>query len=240
MRERPILFSGPMVRAILAGQKTQTRRVVKPQPEGVEGATFVEDRGLFHPCRDELCRGALDQIGPPVRCPYGAPGDRLWVRETWAEGAGNDSRALIAYRADGTARAALYEGDGEGDFSHVGEPVVPPAEVARWRPAIYMRRGACRLVLEVTSVRVERLQDISPTDIAAEGAVARSHDDRNLGRCPVSAFDERLYPDLRSLWAAGWDAINGKRDGASWSANPWVWVVGFKRAALAADEKEGR
>lgn len=85
MTERPILFSGEMVRAILAGRKTQTRRVVKPQQEAESGAEWVENEGWHAQCRDELARGVLDAVAPPIRCPFGSPGDRLWVRESWGK-----------------------------------------------------------------------------------------------------------------------------------------------------------
>ena len=181
-RERPILFSGAMVRAILEGRKSQTRRIIKP--------TQPRDDGRWPAGRD-----------PVPDCPYGVPGDRLWVRETFRTLALGD----IKYRADEDAATDGF----------------------RWKPSIYMPRSACRLVLEVTAVRVERLQAISVKDILAEGAVARPHDDQ-FGHNPVSAFDGMCYLDLQSLWAAGWDSINAKR--APWASNPWVWVITFRRA----------
>ena len=184
MGERPILFSAPMVRAILDGRKTQTRRVVK-----LLGADCIEERAWethflqspwpWSPQADEW-----------LACPYGAPGDRLWVRETWAP---HDTKKLAFYRAD---HPEWTTGDG--------------GDVDRWRPSIHMPRWASRITLEVTGVRVERLNNISDADARAEG-------------CP---FDE---PPAGKPWAwfrKLWMDINGAD---SWAANPWVWVVSFKR-----------
>lgn len=169
MTERPILFSAPMVRAILAGTKTQTRRVVK----GNLGA---------------ICKGNIPLVADISRCPYGQPGDRLWCRETWGEHCSNKS---IVYRAD----------FGAGEFDPVN----------RWRPSIHMPRIASRILLEIESVRVERLNDISRGDAMAEG-------------CPFPNMASG--PDPRKWYSGLWDEINGA---GSWAANPWVWVVEFRR-----------
>jgi hypothetical protein len=183
MKERPILFSGPMVQAILDGRKTQTRRVVKPQPE------YWEQTGGYHyPLDKKPYRGApvgrvrsIDEY----RCPYGQPGDRLWVRETWHQYAGGE----VIYRADYGPES--YQAGAKG-----------------WRPSIFMPRWASRITLEITGVRVERVQDISADDARAEG---------------VSAPD--VLP--RSKFATLWDSINAKR-GYGWDMNPWCWCVEFK------------
>lgn len=215
--ERPILFSGAMVRAVRGGRKTQTRRVVKPQPAygcryemngaGTHalhlsgGITGTDDPLIFVPPTPKSADHRL-------ACPYGVRGDRLWVRETWAPSDGGPS---------------YYAADYEDVCKELG------VESWRWRPSIFMPRGASRTTLGVTGVRVERLQAISAGDILREGAVLRPHHDELLGKCPVSAFDGRMYTDLRSLWVAGWDSINGKRPGCSWAENPWVWVVEFEQ-----------
>ena len=170
MKERPILFSGPMVRAILSGRKTVTRRVVSPQPSDHTGSGVVA-----------VVRFNLGHSGG-MRCPFGEAGDRLWVRETFAESVpGCDPR-----------------GDG-------------PAHPMTWRPSIFMRREASRITLDVVSVRAERLHDITDEDIAAEG-VDREAVMSTLGpvdREIVSSGGLIRCP--RDAWRLGWNAINGKR-----------------------------
>ncbi len=195
MTERPILFSGPMVRAILEGRKTQTRRVVKheiPQhlthvrrltnTNGDEGAVITE-----HP---DMRAG---QLAASVWCPYGKLGDRLWVREThYVEHA----------PSAGETGFILYKSTD------------PDAPVSRWSPSIHMPRWASRITLEVVSVRVERLNDISEEDAIAEGCPY------GVGGGMVDpAVGDKQFPTL-------WERINGP---GSWDANPWVWVVEFKR-----------
>lgn len=206
MTERPILFSGPMVRAILECRKTQTRRVVKKQPSlGYANTITVEGRGCGFVDGDRV----ITQY-----CPYGQTGDRLWVREAWSS---------ERHHSFGPC-AVRYKDDGVDAFSLgpcIGKVPGP------WKPSIHMPRWASRITLEITGVRVERLQAITAKDILAEGAVLRPHHDSYFGKMPVSAFDEKAYTDLQSLWAAGWDKINAKR--APWSSNPWVWVIEFKK-----------
>ena len=198
-RERPILFSGAMVRAILAGQKTQTRRMVKPQPRPTKrgwwewgyalGKTQAASprRSVWHAetWQREAGTAPLEDF-----CPYGQPGGRLWVRETW----GKLDMGSACYRADDEAAV--------------------PAD-GRWRPSIHMPRWASRLTLEVTEVRVQRLQEISEEDALAEGIPPRT-DDHVLA-----------VPRFRTLW----ESINGERPGCSWESNPWVWCVSFRRVS---------
>jgi hypothetical protein len=189
MIERPILFSAPMVRALLDGSKTQTRRVVKPTPEWIGQSGVLSYRG---------------RVGlPHALCPYGQPGDRLWVRETHM-----DLGACYLYRADAAAEQE--------------RAIVAPRQP--WRPAIHMPRAASRITLEITGVRVERLQDISEDDALAEGcsSTAIVHED---GEDYTGHYASEEYQDL-------WESINGP---GSWEANPWVWVVEFKRL----DQKKG-
>ena len=173
MKERPILFNAEMVRAIRDGRKTQTRRVIKPQP-------------------------IRDYAELVSRCPYGAPGDKRWVRETWRDDSFDwewGTRQQIAYRADGD----------NGDHT--------------WRPSIHMPRWASRITLEVTGAGAERVQDITPEDVVAEGV---SLD----GLCdyPAWIFSNAIYEQFRELW----DSPNAKR-GYGWDSNPWVWVLEFER-----------
>lgn len=203
MKERPILFSGPMVRAILEGRKTQTRRLVKPQPSYVidfQCRTYqpalVDRHGEMYP-GPEVFGFYNEEHG--WKCPYGAPGDRLWVRETWAPMLGGG----IVYAADYSPER-LKEKDGHGF----------------WKPSIFCRREASRLTLEIVSVRVERLQDITEADAIAEGC----SDSMMVDGVPMWCSAVEKYGEL-------WDTINGP---GSWAANPWVWVVEFKRVEVKA------
>lgn len=205
MTERPILFSGPMVRAILDGRKTQTRRIIKPQPpvDEIGRPEYGKILGpeMFEPVaydrHGEMIPGpeifgAFDENGEwGVKCPYGQPSDRLWVRETWFSPP-KPHNGLWGWRAD-------------GDHPH--------GRAYRIRPSIHMPRKYCRLVLEVVEVRVERLQDISRGDCMDEG-------------CPFPNMAKG--PDPRQWFADLWDTINAKR-GYGWDSNPWVWVIEFTR-----------
>jgi hypothetical protein len=205
MKERPILFSGPLVRAILEGRKTQTRRLVK----GPWTIDEHPDTGKLWPLYPGYVNGGDDE-GMPASCPFGERGDRLWVRETWA--------AMPAVGATCVVYRASCDGD---EFDYVGDDgSVYRAAVHRWRPSIHMPRWASRITLEVTGVRVERLQDISERDAVAEGIAVYDFGWYTPGdvyrhNAPTHAF--------RSLW----DRINGAR--ASWASNPFVWVVEFRR-----------
>jgi hypothetical protein len=173
-RERPILFSAPMVRALLSGRKTQTRRVAKARKEG--DITWRTN---------------------PI-CPYGQPGDVLWVKETWRP----CSTGGAWYRA-----------------TRLGDDPGP------WRPSIYMPRWASRITLRLTSVRVERLQAISEEDANAEGV---DELDGWMDEARLVAASVRLrapMEDARTWFAALWESIHGE---FAWDANPWVWVLGFK------------
>lgn len=200
MKERPILFSALMVRAILADEKTQTRRVVKPQPDIIDSDGNARK---YKPLEVVLNGELVVMHGPPddprdaryvdrpIPCPYGMVGDRLWVRETWA------------WHPD--CGGAIYRATDPGwDDNDYG---------IKWRPSIFMPRWASRLTLEVVSVRVERVQDISAADKEAEGL----HENQGYG---PAAFE--------SLW----NEINGKR-GYGWEVNPWVWRVEFKRVGVS-------
>lgn len=207
MKERPILMSSPMVRAILAGTKTQTRRVVQiPR----RGAFVVLDHGEgWWPYQSDCGESALCNDGNehPMGCPYGMPGDRLWVRET----------CIIADKDFPDFRDPSWPKDNEGVPRVVQYLATTPDRThaadygyTKATPSIHMPRWASRITLEVTGVRVERLQDISEDDACAEGMGSRITRD-----CKVPKF------------ARLWDEINGKR--APWASNPWVWVVSFQR-----------
>ncbi|HBP4592616.1 TPA: hypothetical protein L5618_004877 [Pseudomonas aeruginosa] len=216
MKERPILFTGPMVRAILEGRKTVTRRVVKPQPDFL--GSMVDPNTPFK---------TLDAgLHARITCPYGEPGDRLWVRETWHVGKPHDKTApadiLAPLLAEGRGITVLYTAGGWQSIGPAGreEPIYPddqplPDWAGKGRPSIHMPRWACRILLEITAVRVERLQDISEEQARAEGYPAERE-------CETggSGLDAWLW--FRSLWGE----INGPE---AFTANPWVWVIEFKR-----------
>lgn len=225
-RERPILFSGPMVRAILTGRKTVTRRVMKirlapgqrPDEEGWEQG-LDPDLDLWFGC-------ATDGTTLIERCPYGAPGDRLWVRETAQLAAVGPDCVSLRYRADPDMTSP-------SDFPRRGESRTVPFKSTTWTPAIHMPRWASRLTLDVVSVGVERLRDITNAEIAAEGVIA----DRGPRGEFLSAFrgptGGTIFETARALWQHGWDSINGKRPSCAWADNPWVWRVEFRRAETA-------
>jgi len=234
MTERPILFSAEMVRAILDGRKTQTRRKMKaqPYPDSIVtvkhfNQTVIDRHGDMQP-GPEIFGAHWDDGEHGLRCPYGAPGDTLWVRETWAhyqtvnhvwrsEGRAFDevSDGLAGYRADGhdsiedfRAHVRLMSGC---DLEHViinGD---------RWRPSIHMPRWASRITLRITDVRVERLQDISEGDARAEGC---PYPPEWAGR--FMDRDETAKTWFKSLW----NHIHGPD---AWQENPWVWVISFER-----------
>lgn len=220
VRELPILFSGLMVNAILAGRKTQTRRVMKPQPN-------AGPRGRMVPLGDDAWGLRDGDLSGEWRCPYGEPGTRLWVRETWQYADWTeDGMPWVRYRADDAT--VLHERTPEewGDrLTDIWADLSAPANYdidsraadRRWRPAIHIPRWASRITLEVTRVRIERLDDIGAGDAHAEGG------------CTTPPVNHAPWIGCRQDFRALWEAINGKRPGCSWDANPWVWVVEFRR-----------
>ncbi|NAP01990.1 hypothetical protein B1F73_15070 [Pseudomonas syringae] len=201
-KERPILFSAPMVRAILEGRKTVTRRACKPQPSPNAHTTSAEGSPMT----------SWWETGKDiVRCPYGQPGDRLWVREAWqADAQVND----VAPRELSHGEPIQYPADGAS--RQTGCSMITPGKT---RPSIHMPRWVSRILLEITDVRVERLQEISRSDIRAEGL-----------ECPPELASDDVSPNYRdwypAAWRELWESINGAD---SWNSNPWVWVVEFKR-----------
>jgi hypothetical protein len=227
MKERPILFSGPMVRAILEGRKTVTRRVVKPQPPTPEDVLKISGSGYswaqghwmlppstrFWPCGPVW---AVRDLGGPdsLVCPYGAPGDRLWVRETfqpiWASDKPGDWETGEGYAVKYMATDARVE--------YLDDNLDRVTDAAK--PSIHMPRWASRITLEVTGVRVERLQEISEEQAKAEGCADT--------RACVAPGIERPFLSARNGFSVVWEEINAAR-GFGWDANPFVWVVEFKR-----------
>jgi hypothetical protein len=216
VRSRPILFSSPIVKAILNGRKGMTRRVVKPQPEATPYGFRFPGQGIkIQGERDSwiLLDNEKHQRWIERCCPYGRPGDALYVRETWQSVPPGPHRdwpgigSLRPRKASEFNRACvvIYKADGE----------MPGEEV--WRPSIHMPRWASRLALEITAVRVERLNAISEADARAEGVEWNEGPFRSGHTNHVSAF--------RSLW----NTINGRSQGRTWQDNPWVWAISFQR-----------
>jgi hypothetical protein len=212
MKEKPILFSGEMVRAILDGRKTQTRRVIaKPKdinwfPNSWKSAYQDGDGNWIFWTDDSPGHAAFTKKAYPkecnkgIKCPFGQAGDRLWVRETFGDASGfyaeNDCiLSGVVYRADDTNGAWTDDPD------------------FKWRPSIHMPRAASRINLEITDVRVQRLQDISEQDAIAEGLESF---------CPGLDYPRH---ELRTAFQNLWDSNNKKHP---WASNPWVWVLEFK------------
>ncbi|MGK5004119.1 hypothetical protein [Janthinobacterium sp. LB2P70] len=227
-KEHPILFNAPMVRALLDGSKTQTRRIVKKV-------------GLAAPAPQSVIDGAATYAGGMVaHCPYGQPGDRIWVRETWGviSHAWDEACNLIDWAPDRPATAisempfgqgyysghVIYAADGafewSGDDDGDGDPR------SAWHPSIHMPRRASRILLEIVSVRVERLNDCSEADAIAEG-VHKFTDSFMRGLPGWEGYPGAFArPDAYTAYYDLWEKINGA---GSWDANPWVWAIEFKR-----------
>jgi len=218
MKEHPIIFSTEMVKAILEGRKTQTRRTIKPQPpsdadvfawfapeikegKAPEGCWYENENGLTFHCK----------------CPYGQVGDHLWVRETWTVGAYSPNKvADVIYKA----------GDLKYHITVSWSTIIDWLGVDRdwggwipdnWRPSIFMPRWACRITLEITGLRVERLQEITEEDAEAEGESWRDGG---------GSWDNPEIIGAVENYAHLWDSLNAKR-GYGWKTNPWVWVIEF-------------
>ncbi|ABR84785.2 MULTISPECIES: hypothetical protein [Pseudomonas aeruginosa group] len=203
-RERPILFNDQMVRAILEGRKTVTRRVVKPQPDFL--GSMVDPYTPFK---------TLDAgLHARITCPHGQPGDRLWVREAWAADAQVDA---IAPRDLSQGEPIWYP----ADFS-VRQTGCSMISKGRGRPSIHMPRWASRILLEIIAVRVERLQDISEEQALAEGVRGEPCDHARQACADIGCWGDTAKGAFGFLW----ESLNGE---GSWAANPWVWVVEFKR-----------
>jgi len=232
MRERPILFSGPMVRAILDGTKTQTRRVVKPQPVNVPVGAYCNpynknyEHFTFWTSDNKMCNGQVGNVKNTChwKCPYGAPGSRLWVREAWKvlafSGRNLDKENQIyEYTIGYRATKDLGPEDLSSQTILFKSPRKAYRKPDAWRPSIHMPREYSRILLEVVNVRVERLQDISEEDAKAEGATPSDA----LLTGEFSGLKRVAYRlEYKNLW----NRINGP---GSWDANPWVWVVEFRR-----------
>lgn len=210
-KERPILFSAPMVRALLDGSKTQTRRIVKMKQSDwckeIKGDCWHPNEIAEWRLQDGRWFGLMGWYTLAFAdCPYGQIGDRLWVRENWA----------FHKMAIGSVE------DKDGPFAYAADTFGQQQRLAdKWTPSIHMPRWASRILLEITDIRVERLNDISEADAKAEGVYL--HTD---GKYTNYLSPTGYAINAKSSFASLWESING--DG-SWDANPWVWVVEFKR-----------
>lgn len=200
MKEIPILFNTPMVRALLEGRKTQTRRIVKPQPDHRADWLKCDMNDTY---RAGIKFGEVPQFGH-WKCPYGKPGDRLWVRETWTV------KQLCSAPQPPVYYYASYD-----PCPHV------------WRPSIFMPRWASRITLEVVSVRVERLQEITEEDARAEGC-EKEFEASAADFLANKNWDAEKSSTYRLGYKHLWESINGP---GSWAANPLVWVIEFRRVS---------
>jgi hypothetical protein len=226
MKERPILFNTEMVNAILEGRKTQTRRIVKPQPKVFYGLVKKLNNLYLQ------CARIFRDNRPGIKSPYGIIGDRLWVRETWR-------------------KITLYDGYTEPFEKHIAYKATCNGEIVnnfKWKPSIFMPRSISRITLEITDVRVERIQDISEKDASAEGCNLEWYRDNagceDVWPCPKcqgfqvhGALGENLgvievdctdCDTSKKMFKHLWDSINYHK-GFGWDVNPFVWVIEFKK-----------
>ncbi|HEB4946951.1 TPA: hypothetical protein R0J13_002077 [Klebsiella quasipneumoniae] len=246
MKERGMIFNGEMVRAILDGRKTQTRRIMKVQPESnqlglllITDSTKHSDIGKYHWAESNA-------TGNHVRsklfsCPFGAVGDSIWVRETWAI-LGNEDGCCIDWeeklcKADERSAARIYRASCEQRPGNYGLWSIPDDAdwkphtkdyqyEGAWRPSIHMPRWASRILLEITDVRVERLNAISEEDAEAEGIDMEAlYDSQDCYDC-IADHNMTGRPTVTGAFKYLWESIYGEE---SWKANGWVWVISFKR-----------
>lgn len=234
MKQRPMLFTGPMVRATLDGRKGQTRRIMNPQPEGEPRPLEQWSHGIARACGKSPTDDEIKQHVEKLRgrvfpfttgysdglvsypCPYGRPGDQLWIRETWG--------AHFMY--DDVKPSEIYHEDGDSLWCRATSDDKPisgrcvGSQRGKWRPSIFMPRWASRILLEITDIRVERLQAISQDDCRAEGCPG--------GHDSIPDYGYSATPREHFEWI--WESINGK--GSFYAANPFVWVIEFKRVEV--------
>jgi hypothetical protein len=226
MKERPILFNGPMVRAIIANRKKKTRRVMKNQPNidpqtGDWLFTFSDGRQEVHPIKEWV------DVQIKLHCPYGKVGDRLWVRETWAKMPGDAdpgwSARYVCYRADNSCYIVHYGGESNRAVHLKHFDKTPD----KWRPSIHMPRNASRILLEITDIQAEPLTYIDESDAVLEGI-------ESFRPVPGDGPAETLYLNYETgMWTTSarysfdtlWESVYGPK---SFEANPWVWVISFK------------
>ncbi|WP_200982589.1 ASCH domain-containing protein [Klebsiella quasipneumoniae] len=246
MKERGMIFNSEMVRAILDGRKTQTRRIMKVQPESnqlglllITDSTKHSDIGKYHWAESNA-------TGNHVRSklfssPFGAVGERIWVRETWAT-LGNEEGCYVDWednlcKGDERSAARIYRASCEQRPCDYGLWSIPDDAYWKphtkehkfegaWRPSIHMPRWASRILLEITDVRVERLNAISEEDAEAEGIDMEAlYDSQDCYDC-IADHNMTGRPTVTGAFKYLWESIYGEE---SWKSNPWVWVIEFKR-----------
>ncbi len=215
MKEHPILFKGDMVRATLEDRKTETRRIVKPQPTC--SVRLIEHRSRLAIVPNVLGKNGIWDDYKPWYCPYGQVGDRLWVRETFCDECGKK----VCYREN---------------MIRCERPPHFPNNCHPWKPSIHMFHKYSRITLEITEIRVERVQDMTNDDCIAEGIHQYFVDCNEDGYWDVPAYwynpDGKIIKNVQAdspieAFSNLWDSINAKR-GYPWDSNPWVWVIKFK------------
>jgi hypothetical protein len=226
MKEQPIIFQGEMIRAILDGRKTMMRKPIKPQPEWISGAWYWKslkyDNGMgVHYFHTTGLNGIMDAW---LRaCPHGQPGDRLWVRETWyCDHMHVQSGPYLKPDdwQDGWFEELMYfkasddAGHGHCYSGFAGETFQCP-----WKPSIHMPRWASRITLEITDVKVERLQEIRINDVLSEGFPTT---------CEMQ-FDAEYRAWTMDNFSRYWNSLYPQKPEYQWKANPWVWVISFKK-----------
>ncbi|HBR1513908.1 TPA: hypothetical protein L9L67_003435 [Klebsiella quasipneumoniae subsp. quasipneumoniae] len=220
MKERGMIFNGEMVRAILDGRKTQTRRIMTVQSESSEfglryiaESSLAKEVGMYFWSQSDAC--GMKARSKPFACPYGKPGDRIWVREAFRVHSRATDVATLVYKA--SERNSWTEQTHRVPVAFCNKPATPE----KWTPSLHMPRWASRILLEITDVRVERLNAISQEDAQAEGMELTgwrpTYSDPDSGGKVMTPYDN---------FAELWSSIYGDE---SWKANPWVWVISFKR-----------
>lgn len=197
MKEHPMIFSTDSVKAILNGRKTQTMRVIKPQPPETILRPMMLAKDPASPSGYSFISDEYDDI--LLKCPYGQVGDRLWVREAWQH-----IKAGIAYKASW---------DGKPDWS--------------WKSPLFMSRKRSRITLEITDIRVKKLQEIGYNDLVREGVEDTFPVLALYGTVFVPALYSDIFKETITKFGQLWDSLNAKR-GYSWATNPWVWVISFR------------
>ncbi|AXO73639.1 MULTISPECIES: hypothetical protein [Klebsiella pneumoniae complex] len=211
--ERGMIFNAEMVRALLSGRKTQTRRIIKPQPEATLSGS-LSGKWLSRPLNG-LLLPKIEDIA--IHCPFGSVGDRIWVREAFRVHSRATDVATLVYKA--SERNSWTEQTRRVPVAVCNKPATPE----KWTPSLHMPRWASRILLEITNVRVERLNAISEEDARAEGII-----DGGCLNCgePEPCGCANPEPDATDAFAYLWQSVYGQE---SWNANPWVWVISFER-----------